>query len=159
MNVIINQWAREDIDIQKMLNEICPLANKIGCVGVDEIKAININDTNRIRLFEIFHDEFQENWIKQDIENTYLLMEFREDKYDRLLYFINNRDEYDLLLIYKAIKNNLKDVHQDNFIVISLDPFLIINMYGSVLGVTKAGKCQRIVTVSEGDDGWSDVTP
>jgi len=154
MTIAVSQWAREDLAVQRQINEIQPLLKASGCVGLRSLPLIHTRGSIKNRIDELIpsNDEDGE-WLRDRIIDISGFIECEE----AIVLFVK-LEEADVLLIYKnyiaSTSGSQYHINNDNWTIISLEPLLIMSMYGAILGICQAPNAPRIVTICEGDSGW-----
>ena len=151
MSIAINEWASVDFEVHALIQQLQPLCQASGCLGISSLLPIQNRAFIKQRLDACLLADGGEdsNWIRELIDVVFGYL----DCGDVLIVFIK-LDEADLLLIYSGACNNPVDIDNDNWIIVSLEPFLIMSMYGAVLGICEVPNGFDIVTIAEGDSGW-----
>ena len=149
MTITVNQWAREDQEVQALIKELQPLCLASRCVGLDALLLVQNPASITQRLDECEIDEDEIDWIKNMITDVASYINC-----GKTVLFFSKQAEADVFLIHLETDSSPLDVDNNNWIIISLKPMLIMSMYGAVLGISKGQKGLSLVNIVEGDPGW-----
>ena len=151
MSISINELASVDFEVHSLIKEVHPLCQASGCLGISALLLIKNRASIKQRVNACLIADRGEgsNWIREFVDDVFGYL----DCGDVLILFVK-LDEADVLLMYSGAGNNAVDVNNDNWIIVSLEPFLIMSMYGAVLGVCEKANGFDIVTIAEGESGW-----
>jgi len=153
MTIIINRWAETDPDVQAQLAKLKPLYEASGCVGLAQVSLNQDPASIKKKLDALFSNEDEEIWLKIYYKKTLAYLDCGYNKNKIVIFFLSD-EEADAFLVYPAVCNENVHISFDNWLVISLDPLLLLSMYGAILGICQTLQGTNIVTLEEGDPGW-----
>ena len=151
MSIAINEWAAADQTIQMQLNELQPLCQASGCIGLGRLSLVQDPASIHQRLGALFPVESGNDWLKEYMEQIIGYLDCSDQ--GPVIFFVNF-EEADAVLIYPGTSDTDMNVNNDNWLVISLEPLLLLSMYGAVLGLYETPQGPNIVALEEGDPGW-----
>jgi len=158
---VIHEWAKTDEAFRTKLNDILHLIQFSGCLALKEIPVISDRVSITKKLDTLFQKGERAAWFKEDIEKISAYIEIENIEPKATVVFLK-WEEADVVIIYENCSGYDLSPHHivnNGYIIVAVEPLLILSMYGAILGVCKTSKGYDIVTLDEGDDGWGDLAP
>lgn len=148
----VSEWAAQSPEICDLVSSLQPLCREKDCVGSRYLSMTQDYEQNK----KIFLDLY----LSQKLGCNDSLEDMASDLIEcvnctNYLLIFKNDHEGSVLIVQKTISNTYI-FNNDNWIVISIEPVLIMSMYGAILGIHKSTQGVEMETIMEGDSGWDD---